>query len=258
MCTAFFTWLAKPNTLTFLNNINNPNLRAEQEIVITGLREPHTQLTTMASLTDPYSEKPPSSTSNSSLDDMAHPNSRPTTPSQHFPTSKDAADPLALSQTKSYAQTLSPLRETCFIALLCSTQFVTQAGLLNTLNILHIIGADLGIDSPGVLSWLVAGYSLTIGTFILLSGRCGDVFGYKPMVILGFVWYGVWNVVAGCSVYVEGNGGQVLFIVARVLAGIGPAFLLPNALGLLGATYRPGRKKDMVFSLFGACAPSTY
>jgi hypothetical protein len=41
-----------------------------------------------------------------------------------------------------------------------------------------------------------------------------------------------------------------------VLAGIGPAFLLPNALGLLGATYRPGRKKDMVFSLFGACAPS--
>ena len=153
---------------------------------------------------------------------------------------------------------MSPLREFLFVGLLCSAQFVTQAGLVNTLNILHIIGSDLGITDPGVLSWLIAGYSLTVGTFILLSGRCGDLFGYKPMVIIGFGWFAVWNVVAGCSVYAPGNGGQVLFIFARVLSGIGPAILLPNALGLLGATYDEGRKKDMVFSLFGACAPSTF
>jgi hypothetical protein len=172
----------------------------------------------------------------------------PTTPSQHH-------HDLALSRTKSIAETLSPLREFLFISLLCSAQFVTQAGLLNTLNILHIIGADLGITSPGILSWLIAGYSLTVGTFILLSGRCGDLFGYKNMLVVGFAWFAVWNVVAGCSVYVAGNGGQVLFIFARVLGGMGPAVLLPNALGLLGATYRNGRRKDMVFSLFGACAP---
>jgi MFS family permease len=204
-----------------------------------------------------YSDKPPpsshTSSSNSSLDITY----RQPTPSSPALTISKNADDLALSQTKSYAQTLSPLHEVLFITLLCSTQFVTQVGLLNTLTILHIIGPSLSISSPGVLSWLVAGYSLTIGTFILLSGRCGDVFGYKPMVILGFVWFGLWNIVAGCSVYVAGNGGQVLFIFARVLGGIGPAFLLPNALGLLGATYSPGRKKDMVFSLFGACAPST-
>jgi hypothetical protein len=205
----------------------------------------------MADVTN-YSDKPPSSHSSSSASSLHH---QTVHPSPAIATSKNADD-LALSQTKSYAQTLSPFHEVLFIALLCSTQFVTQAGLLNTLNILHIIGPSLGITSPGVLSWLVAGYSLTIGTFILLSGRCGDVFGYKPMVVLGFVWFGLWNIVAGCSVYVPGNGGQVLFIFARVLGGIGPAFLLPNALGLLGATYNQGRKKDMVFSLFGACAPS--
>jgi MFS family permease len=170
------------------------------------------------------------------------------------PTSKQQDD-LGLSRTKSIAETLSPVREFLFVGLLCSTQLVTQAGLLNTLNILHIIGSDLGISNPGVLSWLVAGYSLTVGTFILLSGRCGDLFGYKIMVIIGFAWFSVWNVIAGCSVYVSGNGGQVLFIFSRVLGGIGPAILLPNALGLLGATYNNGRKKDMIFSLFGACAP---
>jgi MFS family permease len=170
------------------------------------------------------------------------------------PSSKQHND-LGLSRTKSIAETLSPVREFLFIGLLCSAQLVTQAGLLNTLNILHIIGPDLGITNPGVLSWLVAGYSLTVGTFILLSGRCGDLFGYKIMVIIGFAWFAIWNVIAGCSVYASGNGGQVLFIFARVLGGIGPAILLPNALGLLGATYNNGRKKDMIFSLFGACAP---
>jgi hypothetical protein len=162
---------------------------------------------------------------------------------------------LELAKTKSIAETMSPLREALFVGLLCSAQFVTQAGLLGTLNILHIIGSDLGITDPGILSWLIAGYSLTVGTFILLSGRCGDLFGYKNMLIVGYVWFGIWMVVAGCSVYIEGNGGQVLFIFSRVLGGIGPAILLPNALGLLGATYNEGKRKDMVFSLFGACAP---
>ena len=165
---------------------------------------------------------------------------------------------LELAKTKSIAETMSPVREFFFVGLLCSAQMVTQIGLVGVLNILHIIGSDLGITDPGVLAWLIAGYSLTVGTFILLSGRCGDVFGYKNMLIVGYIWFAIWNVVAGCSVYLDGNGGQVLFIFARVLGGIGPAILLPNALGLLGATYNEGRKKDMVFSLFGACAPGMY
>lgn len=174
---------------------------------------------------------------------------------RHFPQASKKQNDLELARTKSIAETMSPVREFLFVGLLCSAQFVTQAGLLNTLNILHIIGDDLGITDPGVLSWLIAGYSLTVGTFILLSGRCGDLFGYKNMLIFGFAWFALWNIVAGCSVYLNGDSGQVLFIVSRVLGGIGPAILLPNALGLLGATYSEGRRKDMVFSLFGACAP---
>jgi MFS family permease len=199
------------------------------------------------SLEDKELSPPRTSTSSSSSDLAPSPTHRST-----------YKQDLELARTKSIAETLPPLQEFLFVCLLCSAQFVTQVGLLNTLNILHIIGSDLGITDPGVLSWLIAGYSLTVGTFILLSGRCGDLFGYKIMVIIGYAWFGIWNVVAGCSVYAPGNGGQVLFIVARVLSGIGPAILLPNALGLLGATYEEGRKKDMVFSFFGACAPSKF
>jgi MFS family permease len=196
-----------------------------------------------------------SSSSTSTLDEnepQRHMDSHSTHQSAHL---SKHQDDLELAKTKSIAETMSPVREFLFVGLLCSAQFVTQAGLVGTLNILHIIGSELGITDPGVLSWLIAGYSLTVGTFILLSGRCGDLFGYKNMLIIGFVWFAIWNVVAGCSVYAPGNGGQVLFIFSRVLGGIGPAILLPNALGLLGATYNEGKRKDMVFSLFGACAP---
>jgi MFS family permease len=39
------------------------------------------------------------------------------------------------------------------------------------------------------------------------------------------------------------------------MQGIGPSILLPNALAILGHTYPPGRRKNMVFAAFGGCAP---
>jgi len=74
------------------------------------------------------------------------------------------------------------------------------------------------------------------------------------MMVFGYAWFALWTLVAGLAVY----SGEVLFIFARVLSGIGPAITLPNALGLLGATYVPGTRKNMVFSLFGACAPGMH
>lgn len=115
------------------------------------------------------------------------------------------------------------------------------------LSILHIIGADFGLnDQPGQLSWFAASYSLTVGTFILLAGRFGDLFGYKKMLIIGFSWFTVWSMIAGLAVY----SNHVLFNFARVFQGVGPAILLPNALALLGSTYPPGWKKNMCTFLF--------
>ena len=39
------------------------------------------------------------------------------------------------------------------------------------------------------------------------------------------------------------------------MQGIGPALLVPNGQALLGRTYGPGKRKNMVFCLFGASAP---
>lgn len=149
------------------------------------------------------------------------------------------------------AETMSLPREVAFVTVVCAAQFATQFALGGTLNILHVIGDSYGMTQPGQLSWLIAGYSLTVGTFILFSGRLGDAFGYKKMLIIGYAWFALWSMVAGVSVY----STYVLNVFARVLQGIGPAICLPNALAIFGAAYPPGHRKAMVFSLFGATAP---
>ncbi|WQF87084.1 Putative major facilitator superfamily, MFS transporter superfamily [Colletotrichum destructivum] len=149
------------------------------------------------------------------------------------------------------AETMSLPREVLFVMICCMAQFCTQAAYMETLVLLHVIGGSFNVDSPARLAWLVAGYSLTVGTFILFSGRLGDAFGYKRMLIIGFSWFSLWSLVAGLSVYAD----FTLAVFSRVLQGIGPAICLPNALALFGAAYRPGHRKAMVFSFFGAVAP---
>ncbi|WPG99984.1 drug resistance protein [Acrodontium crateriforme] len=157
----------------------------------------------------------------------------------------------SLRRTKSLQEVVSLPRELFVIGIIILAQFTTQIGLGQTLSILHVIGDDFGLTSPGISSWLIAGYSLTVGSFILVSGRLGDVFGYKRMLVIGYAWFGLWSLVAGLSVY----SNYVLFIWARVLQGIGPSICLPNALALLGLLYEPGPRKNMAFAAFGACAP---
>ncbi|KAI2602551.1 MFS general substrate transporter [Hypoxylon sp. NC1633] len=159
---------------------------------------------------------------------------------------------LARTETnRSIAETLSLPREILFVMVICFGQLFTQAGLGQVISIIRTIGDSFGIVNPGELSWFVAGYSLTIGTFILFSGRLGDIYGHKTMFLIGMGWYSLWSMVCGLAVY----SNHVLFIFARVLQGIGPAVVLPNGLALLGITYAPGRRKEMIFALFGSMAP---
>lgn len=147
----------------------------------------------------------------------------------------------------------SAASEAAFLMIICSAQLLTQAGLGQALFPLHIIGNSFGLQTPGQLSWYIAAYSLTVGTFILIAGRLGDIFGHKLLFVIGFMWFGFWSLIAGLSVY---SRSAIFFDVCRALQGIGPAILLPNSLALLGSTYPPGRRKEMAFSLFGATAPS--
>ncbi|KAF2141927.1 uncharacterized protein K452DRAFT_227676 [Aplosporella prunicola CBS 121167] len=146
-------------------------------------------------------------------------------------------------------------REIAFVALVSCAQLFTQAGLGQSIAPLHIIGESFGNLTPGQLSWFPAAYSLTVGTFILIAGRLGDMYGHKLLFGIGWAWFSLWSLISGLTVY---SHSQIFFDVCRALQGIGPAILLPTSLAILGRTYPPGRRKEMVFAIFGATAPNGF
>ena len=65
---------------------------------------------------------------------------------------------------------MSKAREIAFIINVCLAQFISLAGLAQTIAPLVIIGDSFGIQDPGILSWFTASYSLAVGTLILPAG----------------------------------------------------------------------------------------
>jgi MFS family permease len=150
---------------------------------------------------------------------------------------------------------MSTFHEVLFVGVVAIAHFMAQAGLGQVISPLDTIAASLDIKKPGEESWFVAGYSLTFGTFILISGRLGDILGHKRMLAFGYAWFGVWSAFAGFAIYPQ---RQIFFDFCRAMQGIGPALIIPNGLALFGRAYPPGIKKNIVFSIFGAVAPAGF
>jgi MFS family permease len=156
----------------------------------------------------------------------------------------------------------SGFQDMALIATICAAHFLTQAGLAQSIAPIPYIARSFTsqnhVPSP---SWYSAAYSLTVGTFILPSGRLGDIYGLKRLFIIGWLWFALSSLSAGFNPRIletvdqQSSGrGESFFCVCRALQGIGPALLMPNGLGILGRTYE-GNKKNMAFALFGASAP---
>ncbi|KAI0180061.1 MFS general substrate transporter [Hypoxylon sp. FL1284] len=149
---------------------------------------------------------------------------------------------------------MSIIHEVAFFAVVSTANFTPHSGFHQALCILNIIGSDLGATSQGQLIWLIAGYGLT-GTLILLAGRLGDLYGHKLIFLVGNVWFALFSIIAGVSVYTRWP--YAVFLFARIMQGVGPALLIPTAVALLGVTYVPGPRKAMLFAIFGAMAPAS-
>ncbi|ORY19509.1 YOR378W-like protein [Clohesyomyces aquaticus] len=150
---------------------------------------------------------------------------------------------------------MSTNREILFVGVCAVSHLMTQAALGQALAPMDIIAQSFGQLNPGQTSWFIAAYSLTVGTFIMMSGRLGDIFGHKRVFSFGYAWLGMWSCFAGFSVYPE---RQIFFDFCRAMQGIGPALMMPNALAMFGRAYPPGIKKNIVFSIFGALAPAGF
>ncbi|KAK2746333.1 hypothetical protein FQN57_003215 [Myotisia sp. PD_48] len=96
--------------------------------------------------------------------------------------------------------------------------------------------------------WPASAFSLVVAATLLFFGRLTDMMGGYIIYVSGMAWLCVWSIIAGFS------KNRLMLIICRALQGLGPAAYLPSGMMLLAVIYRPGPRKNMVFSIYGTCA----
>jgi MFS family permease len=91
--------------------------------------------------------------------------------------------------------------------------------------------------------------SLASGSFLLLAGRLADLYGRKLILIISFLISAISSIVIGFS------HTKYIFFVGRGFQGLAAAGAIPAAVGILGANYGPGKRKNRVFAAFSAGNP---
>ncbi|HUB93264.1 MAG TPA: MFS transporter [Verrucomicrobiae bacterium] len=98
------------------------------------------------------------------------------------------------------------------------------------------------------LQWIITGYTLTFGGFLLFGGRAADLFGRRRMFMIGVVLFGVVSLLDGLS-----QSGDML-IGLRAAQGLAAALMSPAALSIVLVTYREGHERNTALSVWGAVA----
>lgn len=75
------------------------------------------------------------------------------------------------------------------------------------------------------------------------------MFGGYPVYCAGIAWLFIWSIITANA------QNELMMDFCRALQGLGPAAYLPSSLMLLGSIYRPGPRKNLIFSIYGAMAP---
>ena len=104
---------------------------------------------------------------------------------------------------------------------------------------LPAIGKDLH-GSAASLPWAINAYLLPLSAVLLLGGAAGDQYGRRRMLIGGITLFALAS--AGCAL----APGLSVLLGCRVLQGFGAAILMPNSLGILGASFEGAARGNAV------------
>src|SRR6476620_7472679 len=130
------------------------------------------------------------------------------------------------------------------LLVLCTAVFML---LLDTtvVNVAQVkIKEGLNADLSQI-QWVLDSYILTYAVLLLSFGRLGDVFGRKKMFVYGMGLFTAASGLCGASAWLGsqvGVSGANALIAARVLQGVGGAFMMPQSLSILSTVFPPEKR----------------
>src|SRR6201996_6857280 len=128
---------------------------------------------------------------------------------------------------------LAPRQGKLVLPLLCAVGFLDflDASIVNVA--LPSIGRDLHFSVQN-LQWVLSGYVIAYGGFLMLGGRFADLLGRRRTLVAGTVLFGLASLAGGLAP----NAGTL--VGARLVQGLGAALMTPSGLSLLTTSFSYG------------------
>jgi EmrB/QacA subfamily drug resistance transporter len=98
------------------------------------------------------------------------------------------------------------------------------------------------------LQWVLSGYLLTYGGFLLLGGRAADLLGRRRILVTGTALFALSSIACGLA---QSSG---TLIGARLVQGLGAAMMTPAALSILTTSFNEGSDRLKALGAWGALA----
>ena len=111
------------------------------------------------------------------------------------------------------------------------------------------IQTDLNF-APENLQWVISGYALTFGGFLLLGGRVGDLLGRRRLFMVGLGAFALFSLACGLAT------SEGMLIAFRALQGLAGAILSPSVFSIVSVTFREGSERNKALGILGAIAGS--
>jgi MFS family permease len=137
------------------------------------------------------------------------------------------------------------------MAVLCGVLFLDGLDVSMVGMALPSIESDLGLTTSQ-LQWIVSGYVLGYGGFLLLGGRAADLLGRRRVLIAALAVFTLASAVGGLV-----DDGTLL-VAARFLKGVAAAFTAPAGLSIITTRFAEGPARNRALSIYTATGASGF
>ena len=128
---------------------------------------------------------------------------------------------------------------------LCAAIFLDALDVSMMGVALPSIQADLGLSTSS-LQWLVSGYVVGFGGFLLLGGRAADLLGRRKVFLIALAVFLVTSAIGGIA------NTDSLLIVSRFLKGVAAAFTAPAGLSIITTSFAEGPVRNRALAIYTA------
>lgn len=126
---------------------------------------------------------------------------------------------------------------------LCGAAFLEGIDVAMFNIALPVMRADLGLETTQ-LQWVLSGYVIAYGGFMILGGRVGDRFGRRRVFLTALAVFIAFSLSGGLT-----HEGWML-IIARFATGVAAAFMMPTGLSIITTGFAEGAARNRAVLIY--------